>query len=60
MQYHIAEKHLSIISNPPVTEEIRKQEDRLKEMQERLEKLEAVYSEKLKIKELGISVEKET
>ena len=32
----------------------------MKEMQERLEKLEAVYSEKLKIKELGISVEKET
>lgn len=51
MQYQIAEKHLSILSNPPVSEEIRKEEDRLKEMQERLAKLEAVYSEKIKIKE---------
>jgi hypothetical protein len=34
-----------------VSEEIRKEEDRLKEMQERLAKLEAVYSEKIKIKE---------
>jgi hypothetical protein len=50
MQHQIGEKHLSILSNPPVSEEIRKEEDRLKEMQERLAKLEAVYSEKLKIK----------
>jgi len=50
MQYQIAEKHLSILSNPPISEELRKQEDRLKEMQERLAKLEAVYSQKLKIK----------
>ena len=51
MQYHIAEKHLSILSNPPISEELGKQEDRFKEMRERLEKRETIYSEKPKIKE---------
>jgi hypothetical protein len=50
-QFKIAEKYLSILSNPPISEEIRKQEDRMKEMQERLAKLEAVYTERIKIKE---------
>lgn len=50
-QYLIAEKYLNIISVPSPSEEVKRQEDEIKKMQERLAKLEAVYSEKLKIKE---------
>ena len=50
-QYLIAEKHLNIISVPQAGEEVKRQEVEIKQMQDRLEKLEAIYSEKIKIKE---------
>ena len=50
-QYLIAEKHLNIISVPQAGEEVKRQEVEIKQMQDRLEKLEAIYSEKIKIRE---------
>ena len=50
-QYRIAEKYLNILSTPLESEQIQQQQEELKKMQERLAKLEAVYSETLKIKE---------
>lgn len=50
-QYLIAEKYLNILSVPQASEQVKRQEEELKKMQDRLEKLEAIYSEKLKIKE---------
>ena len=50
-QYLIAERYLNIISVPPASEEVKRQEEEIKKMQERLASLEAIFSEKLKIKE---------
>ena len=49
-QFKIAEKYLNILSVAPASEEVERQKEELKKMQERLAKLEAIYSERLKIK----------
>ncbi len=49
-QYSIAEKYLSLLKPPP-NEEVKRQEEELKKVQERLANLEKVFTEKLKIKE---------
>ncbi len=50
-QYLIAEKYLNILSIAPASKEVEHQKEELRKVQDRLEKLEAIYSEKLKIKE---------
>jgi hypothetical protein len=50
-QYLIAEKHLNILSMQPPTEQVQQQQKEIEELRQRLTTLEAIYSEKLKIKE---------
>lgn len=50
-QYKIAERYLNILSTPLESEQIQQQQEELKKMQERLAKLEAIYSERIRIKE---------
>jgi integrase len=50
-QYLIAEKYLNILSVPQASEQVKRQEEEMKKMQERLASLERVFTEKLKINE---------
>lgn len=48
-QYLIAEKYLNILSVPLASEQVKRQEEEIKQMQDRLAKIEETYSELLKV-----------
>jgi len=50
-QYRIAERYLNILTVAPPSQEVERQKEELEKMQDRLQRLEAVYSERLKVKE---------